>query len=279
MNQTLFETPTKESVNINNLYMKKSITTMMVLLLMGSLSKSYSQSIAPSVINSGGGSAPAGNYIIEFNFGELVAIGTAVTANLVVTQGLLQVTPNLISLPVNLLRFQGIKKDQYNQLNWTTSTETGNTKFELQRSDDAQNFYTIYTTPALGLVNGSTYSYNDYKPFTGKVFYRLRMTEAGLADKYSQIIVLHGDEQNGWTVYPNPVNRGAVLHINIENAGAATNASIIIVDALGRKVLEQKEAIVSGFQTINLPVRLLPGMYMLSISGFVKNVSQKIIVQ
>jgi hypothetical protein len=259
--------------------MKKSISTFMILLLTGSVGQGFSQSIAPSVINTGGGSAPAGNYIIEFNLGELVAIGTAVTANLVVTQGVLQPADISRVLPITLLRFQGVKKDQYNELSWTTSTETGNTKFQLQRSDDASNFTTIYSTNALGLSNGSSYGYNDYKPFTGIVFYRLLITEAGLADKYSQIIVIRGKEKNAWTAYPNPVNRGAALQISIENASAATNGVIVMTDASGRKVLERRETIVTGAQIISLPIQLPPGIYMLGISGLNNNTSQKIIVQ
>jgi Secretion system C-terminal sorting domain len=260
--------------------MKKNITVLMVFILTGSLTKGFSQSIAPSIINSGGGSAPAGNYFFEFNLGELMATGTAITSNLIVTQGFLQpLIPQLGPLPITLLNFQGVKKSRYNELNWATSYETGSTKFELQRSDDGRTFTTIYTTPAHGLANGSNYSYNDYQPFTKNVYYRLQITEAGLADKFSQIIVLHNEEKNNWIVYPNPVNRGAALQISIENAGVASNASIIMIDAVGRKVLERKEAIVTGSQTISLPMQLPPGMYTLSIIGLAKNNSQKIIIQ
>jgi hypothetical protein len=258
--------------------MKAKLSISAILLL--AVYCSRAQSIAPAVINSGGGWALAGGYVIEYNFGEMMAIQTAITPNLVVTQGLLQpFSLNQIGLPVTLIRFQGVKRNQYNELSWTTSYESGNSQFELQRSDDARNFTAVYSTPALGLTNGSTYSFNDYIPFTEKVFYRLRIIEAGVQDKYSSVIVLYEQANNYWTLYPNPIYRGGTLQMNFQNAEAATNASIVMLDAAGRKVLERKEVIVSGFQTISLAIQVIPGFYTLIVTGFGNNASQKIIVQ
>lgn len=259
--------------------MKKTIIILLVLFIPGITTKIFSQSIAPSVLNNGGGSSPAGGYIIEFNIGEMMAIQTVTTPGLIVTQGLLQPFTDQISLPVTLILFQGKKMNQYNELKWKTAYETGYTVFELQRSADAQHFTTIYTTPAIGSATGSTYGYNDYQSFSGNVFYRLRMTEAGLPDRFSQVIVLSDEEETHWTAYPNPVNRGGMLNINIQNSGTVTNSSVELYDVSGHQLLNRKETIITGSQVISLPVNLVPGTYILKVTGFGKDSFQKIIVQ
>lgn len=263
--------------------MVKRYTRLILLLLAGGTGTGHTQiivpSIAPSILNSGGSSIAAGGYVWELNFGELMAISTVSGPNVIVTQGLLQPTEGSVILPVTLVRFQGVKMDRHNQLSWTTGHESGSTKFELERSSDARNFNIVYTTPSRGVANGSTYSYNDYQPFSGKVYYRLRITDAGGTINYSQIVVLYDYEKSYWAVYPNPVLRGNPLQVSLQNADAATKATIIMLDAAGRKVYESKQQLVSGFQTISLPVQVPPGLYTLSVAGFLTNTSQKIIVK
>lgn len=259
--------------------MKKTVWGILTILVTCGTGHVSAQSIAPSILNSGGGSAPVGGYIIEYNAGEMMAVSTAITSDLVVTQGLLQPAPAPINLPVTLVRFQGVKKNQYNELSWITAYESGNTVFELQRSDDGRNFAAIYSVPASGISNGSHYSYPDYRPFIQKVFYRLRMTEAGLPDKYSQVIVLYDQQVSNWTVFPNPVMRNSTLQVSIQHTGIATSAAIILLDAAGRTVFERNEMILPGSQTISISLPLSAGTYTLRLAGFGGNESKKIIIQ
>ena len=51
---------------------------------------SLAQSITPSILNATGGTYPFTYYIVEWNFGESMAIETMSASNIVVTNGLLQ---------------------------------------------------------------------------------------------------------------------------------------------------------------------------------------------
>lgn len=260
--------------------MKRIIPPLIIVLTGGFISKGFTQSIAPSILNSAGGSAIAGAYTIEYSLGEMMAISTATTPNLIVTQGVLQMLPNnLIGLPVRLVRFQGEKMTGHNNLNWITAYESGHVVFELQRSADSRNFSTIFSTPARGIASGSSYSYHDYVPFIGKVFYRLRITEAGLPDNFSQTIMLEDGRRNFWTAYPNPVSSGGTLNLSVSNTGQPVTATIVLTDAAGRTVFTRQQAFVRGAQNISLFLNVPVGMYTLTITGFESNSSQKIIFQ
>ena len=54
------------------------------------------QSISPSIINSAGGTAKAGGYIIDWSFCEVTLATTYATPKLIVTQGVLQNDPAAI---------------------------------------------------------------------------------------------------------------------------------------------------------------------------------------
>ena len=259
--------------------MKQKNFWFITLLLAGAISTGRSQSVTPFILNAGGGSTTASGYIFEYNIGEMVAIATVSTPNLIVTQGLLQPVDNTLILPITLIHFQGVKMKDYNKLDWATGYESGYTQFELQRSEDGSNFTGIYNTVARGLANGSSYTYNDAKPFGKQVYYRLKIIEDGGITRYSSIVVLYGYEKNYWTVFPNPVTSGSSLQVNIQNSDAAKPVTLALFDAAGRKVLETKEFLTNGFQSIRLTVPVPPGLYSLKIENFLTNATQKILVK
>jgi hypothetical protein len=71
---------------------KKLILMLFVLTAMGS----WAQMVKPFTVNSTGGSAALGGNVYDWSFAEMTLINTAVSGNLIVTQGLLQpIDPNV----------------------------------------------------------------------------------------------------------------------------------------------------------------------------------------
>ncbi len=89
-----------------------------------------------------------------------------------VTGPIIALTGGNCALPVSLLSFTGKRIGaNHNLLEWETDLETNNGGFELQRSNDGLNFYTIAN---IGPKGGSrrSYSYDDYSD-ESTVYYKL----------------------------------------------------------------------------------------------------------
>lgn len=79
-----------------------------------------------------------------------------------------------ISLPVELLYFEGVKYPTFNNLKWATASEQNSSHFDIERSEDGENWRVVGTKSSAGnsqsLIN---YYYLDYYNQDNTVYYRL----------------------------------------------------------------------------------------------------------
>ncbi|MBU3662329.1 MAG: T9SS type A sorting domain-containing protein [Bacteroidetes bacterium] len=157
-------------------------------------------------------------------------------------------------LPVELLSFKGNQVNGDAQLSWTTSSETNNRGFTLERSVNNVDFREV--TFVKGAGNSKTirnYAYTDVQPFSASnvLYYRLVQEDFDGTTTYSNTVSVSISEalEEGILVYPNPFNEGTGIFIT--SVDKAT-AQIEIVDIMGRTVASQKSAIVAGSQYVNL---------------------------
>ncbi|WP_026897807.1 T9SS type A sorting domain-containing protein [Daejeonella oryzae] len=116
---------------------------------------------------------------------------------------------------VEIKIFEALAVNQSAELNWTTSREKDNDRFEVERSIDGVNFEVI------GQVKGSAssqtlldYKFIDQKPFIGNNFYRLKQIETNRNFDYSETLMLKFEKLNGLplndskglNVFPNPAS-------------------------------------------------------------------------
>ena len=94
-----------------------------------------------------------------------------------------------VSLPIELLYFNGEKFGRYNHLTWSTGSENNNDYFEIESTNEGVNFYPI--TRINGGGNSNTkidYEYDDYDIDNGVNYYRLKQTDYDGKYQYSDII-------------------------------------------------------------------------------------------
>ncbi len=92
-------------------------------------------------------------------------------------------TPMVLSslaapLPIELVNFTSQCNGNAVQVSWSTATETNNSHFTLQRSDDGINFRDIAVVQGAG--NSSqllSYGFTDAEPVLETVYYRLKQTD------------------------------------------------------------------------------------------------------
>ncbi|MEO6638374.1 MAG: T9SS type A sorting domain-containing protein [Ginsengibacter sp.] len=165
-------------------------------------------------------------------------------------------------LAVSGLSFAIGKKDSHSViLNWNTSTETNNRGFIIERSVDGNLFDSIGFVRGLGVNGrGAAYNFTDANVSDAKNYYRLRQVNFDNSYQFSVVKFIELNNQNYFTIYPNPVADIISIHTGI----TFTNAPLKIYDMSGRL---SQQTILNGSGLLNVPVmKLRPGIYTAKIA-------------
>ena len=169
-------------------------------------------------------------------------------------------------LPIGLLNFRALPDNDKVDLGWTTSTESNNNYFTVERSKDGINFEFVQNIPSAALNGTSSvplnYTAQDYHPYTGVSFYRLRQTDLDGHSTWSSIVSVSLDKKNVLSVYPNP-SKGTLY---ISGAGVSeTSLKVEWYDLSGRSLLQQTVPVQGGLAT--LYTRFNNGAYLLKVTA------------
>jgi fibronectin-binding autotransporter adhesin len=117
-------------------------------------------------------------------------------------------------LPVTLISFKAFPENGDVELEWTTSSETDNAYFTIQRSRDGLGWENIQKIMGAGTsVNDQSYTAYDQSPYDGFSYYRLMQTDIDGKQTNSFVIsVTLGNKPAIISVYPNPARD----HIKID---------------------------------------------------------------
>jgi hypothetical protein len=167
------------------------------------------------------------------------------------------------TLPVSFRAFTALRNNSVVALKWSTTMESNNLGFEIQRLIGNGNWQTLsfVATQAIGGNSSSdlTYTYSDLNQTKGISQYRIKQIDIDRKSKYSEIRAVRGDGQKGKTiVYPNPSNDGKV-RIIFEDVNGIRDVSV--TDMSGRVVKQMK-----GVMTNNILIEnLTAGIYTVRI--------------
>jgi len=186
----------------------------------------------------------------------------------------------LITLPVNLVSFNGELQGGATLLSWRTASEQQTAHFEIERSLNGTTFENIGTVAAAG--NSTTaidYDYTDNQAGNQAamvIYYRLKIVDIDGNFKYSDIInVSLASIAGKVAVTPNPTDKVAKVTMTASNAGVA---KWNIADNSGRVVLQGNNQVQTGNNNFNINVEnLAAGLYYLNVSG--PGISQKVKLQ
>ena len=136
-------------------------------------------------------------------------------------------------LSSKLDKIAAINAGNRNRIDWSTASETGGDKFEIQRSIDGRSFAGIGNAEGNG--SASSYSYWDAAPKDGKNYYRVKMTDVTGKEFYTTVVsaTVSGNGAFSVNAYPNPVS--GVLTV-VANGEMGSDASIIVTDVTGSVV-------------------------------------------
>ncbi|HSU29009.1 MAG TPA: T9SS type A sorting domain-containing protein [Chitinophagaceae bacterium] len=221
-------------------------------------------------------STSTGLYFIDQTTVNTQGAGTVV-CSLVRTQSGLQdlasnFFPTQTQLPVDLISFSGILKNNITSLSWETENEQNFDHFEIERRGDNSGAYAkIGVKASLASTGRSSYHFDDNLAGTnGTAFnYRLKIVDIDGRFKYSNIILVRRDQNifAGIKLSPNPVV-GGIATARFE---ASENSNVVfrVMDMNGKTMLQQTNKVYEGINSvaINNLDRLQPGMYLLQLEN------------
>lgn len=170
-------------------------------------------------------------------------------------------------LPTHLSKFNAYKEKDAVRLNWSTAFEYNNKGFEIERSADGKQWYTIGIVAAKIVDSNSNneYTFDDSYPLSGTNLYRLRQVDLDGNYNYSEIKNIYFNQSEAITIFPNPANK------NISISGLNGGATIGLLDMSGRLLQKVK----TNNKSVNFDLgNELNGIYQLQIinaSGKISN--------
>ncbi|MFK7925206.1 MAG: cohesin domain-containing protein [Bacteroidia bacterium] len=261
----------------------------------GSVTFSYFE---PAAGTSGGITRDDGTIVFQINFQikPTALIGTITTISLGSTPvaleyydaTLIPLTPIANSgtvgvganFPVEMLDFQAKAKDGVAQLEWITASEEGNDYFEVQKSENGEDFFPIGTVKGAGNSQEHTY-YNFDDPISAtNLYYRLLQVDFDGTTSLSDVVELSVEAAaNDWIqVFPNPSEN--VTQIRLENwEDLNQNFRIQLFSIDGRMMMEER---IEGSKLVtdySLGVAQYPrGSYLLKVTNALGKTSQNLLI-
>jgi hypothetical protein len=161
-------------------------------------------------------------------------------------------------LPIQLLSFKAFKTEKNISLEWATASELNFDYFDIEKSSDGKNFYSIANVKGNGTTNERhDYSLTDEKPLIGKNYYRLKSVDFDGYTEYFNVIMVDFDGKKNFSVYPNPSD--GVSFTTETNFTPDSRAFVVVYSTIGSEIGRYE---VSGaVSTITLPVKLESGVY------------------
>ncbi len=188
------------------------------------------------------------------------AAGCVGTGNFTLTAGSCATT-----LTANDLFFTALKQRAQALLSWSSASETNNTYFEIQRSDDARIWQQIGTVKAAATSAVLTmYSFADGAPLDGTNYYRIKQMDNNGHTSYSLVRSLSFSNQWAVKMYPNPAQSFLLLQFS---SNSDENGYVEIQDILGNKLMGNYQPIAKGTNIIKIDwlERLAQGIYIITL--------------
>ncbi len=162
--------------------------------------------------------------------------------------------PNVIILTVKLISFEGHQNKNDIQLTWEVAANEIADRFEIQKSDNGEDFSTAATVRATEKAGNETYSLSVTAPVSGKSVYRLRIFQKSGKVEYSKNLAFGNREESRqvFAIVSNPVTDK--LMVRFQSSDNKT-IDFRIVDLSGRLAQQGKINMYKGENMIHIALQ------------------------
>ncbi|MBJ7427546.1 MAG: T9SS type A sorting domain-containing protein [Bacteroidia bacterium] len=179
-------------------------------------------------------------------------------------------TSSAQTLPVKLISFNGIAKNNDALLTWVTASETNNKGFEVERSIDGRTFELVNFVKGAGNSNKNlNYTLTDANVLSkfAIVYYRLKQIDFDGKTTLSQVVRVtkNAESMNSMIVFPNPFNNEYNVSFNAAKAGMIT---LETVNLEGKVIVIKTTAVTQGANTVPVveAANLSAGVYFVRLT-------------
>ena len=175
-------------------------------------------------------------------------------------------------LPVELVQFNAdCQNNGTVKLSWTTASEINNDYFDVQKSFDASDFFSIGTVAGNG--NSNTINYYEFiDEESGTAYYRLKQVDFDGKFDYSDVVVASCKTDNFEIKAYDNFSGFAVQVL----ANFSDKVTIEIVDTRGRLIASKSVNIIEGMNNFQLDENISTGIYFIRLNGEKMNESLKV---
>lgn len=172
-------------------------------------------------------------------------------------------------LPLQLLSFSAVAKNNDAELSWTTANEQNVWGFDVERSIDKINFTAAGSVAANNTAGNHNYRFTDAEHKSHgatTIYYRIKIRDKDGKSTYSATIALQlNATKTSIQFYPNPVsNRGSL----VINADKSQQVQWRVLDNSGKTVSRNIAQVAKGVVALPVEVSALPkGVYYLDVKG------------
>lgn len=184
-------------------------------------------------------------------------------------------------LPVELLGFNANCSGHNAVLHWATATEINNHYFEVERSENGQNWASAGTVNTQAAGGNSTttlnYSFVDPNPLTMTTYYRLHQVDInGSSTNSSSTSVQPCGESNEYLDAFNGSDNQLNVQLNSSFGGTYT---VQVYDDRGRQLFHKQVQAEEGFNQFMLSVPYpATGIYLINVQGATQQMAKRIFI-
>jgi len=175
-------------------------------------------------------------------------------------------------LPITLLDFYGVQKNNKNELVWKVAEEENIKRYVIEKSSDGVNFehmIGVYPTPG---NYDKTYRTEDLNPYDGITYYRLATMENDYSVQYYKIISMTDSNKKNWGYYYYQSDNS--LNVEFKNA-LPEGALMSLYDMSGQTIVEE---IITNTETKISTNNLSSGVYFVRIATPYKIENFKVVI-
>jgi hypothetical protein len=158
-----------------------------------------------------------------------------------------------------------LTRDKNVLLNWKANADNDASGFEIQKSNDQNNWEKIGWVDINQSAFTAEYNFTDQQPVQGRSFYRLKMVEKTGSSRYSNIKLIQLDQLiTKLNIYPNPAKKDVAISFN---SSVDQTAKLVIRSTSSETVINKTVALTQGENKIQLSTLALSnGLYLVELS-------------
>ncbi|MFZ9386942.1 MAG: T9SS type A sorting domain-containing protein [Chitinophagaceae bacterium] len=171
------------------------------------------------------------------------------------------------TLPAKLVDFNGVNRDNYNQLKWVVTDEQQLSRYELERSSDGIRYQRVTTKQAVNSTSQVTYTHMDPVSLSSaEYYYRLKIIDLDESYTYSSVVFIRTQSKTNIRVLNNPFRDLITLQYS---TGRDQPISVALYTATGALVRRQdyNATAGSGAYTLYGFANLPKGLYFLKVGS------------